>query len=215
MPRGGPNVLAPSLAASRTMNMESDADEPPAPPPATLPRNAKQRGMYSEMLSQGLGEQDVMSGTKFSLSELHTQRLPVADSFTRTGLDHDRSNQATESFDHRAIEPKVIAAFKPPPGGMPRKLEIERKKRLYAAQDVEMLLSAKGISYLDPVASTIGEAVGTLPLVAFDNADYEIRSPEGWMRLGAGVAAGTETVLLARDVLAQVSLAVEIGRAHV
>ena len=38
------------------------------------------------------------------------------------------------------IQPKVIMAAEPKPGGMPRALEIHRRTKLYAAQDITALL---------------------------------------------------------------------------
>ena len=75
---------------------------------------------------------------------------------------------------------------------MPRKLEIERRKRLYAAQDVEALLLAKGIDYSRPYASALlggasdddGAAAPQLPLVVFDDDDFEVHDPDGWLAMG-------------------------------
>ena len=46
-----------------------------------------------------------------------------------------------------ALEPKVMSPFQTTPGTTPRKIEIERKKRLFAAQDITDLLLAEGVDY--------------------------------------------------------------------
>ena len=45
---------------------------------------------------------------------------------------------------YSALEPKVMAPFISRPGETPRRVQIERKKRLYAQKNVENLLHEKG-----------------------------------------------------------------------
>ena len=57
--------------------------------------------------------------------------------------------------------------------------EIEQLKRLYASQNRPSCTAARGIDYSAPVKSTIGAGVAALPLVAFDNTDFEVRVARG------------------------------------
>jgi hypothetical protein len=54
--------------------------------------------------------------------------------------------------------------------------QVQRKKRLWAQQDVRALVRALGVSVdsLRPDASV-------LPLAAFDNTEYESRTPSEWL----------------------------------
>ncbi|KAJ1566068.1 Dynein heavy chain 1, axonemal [Nowakowskiella sp. JEL0078] len=47
----------------------------------------------------------------------------------------------------KALEPKVMLPFEARPGQTPRKIEIERRKRLFSAQKIEELLSAQTEEY--------------------------------------------------------------------
>ena len=100
---------------------------------------------------------------------------------------HHHSLPGLASFDDPAIEPKVISPFVTRPGHIPRKIEIERKKRLYATQDIEALLGAKGVDYSNPLVTTLGnikQGLPCMPLEAFDNVDFEIRTPAEWLERG-------------------------------
>ena len=86
------------------------------------------------------------------------------------------------------IEPKVIMAAEPKPGGMPRALEIHRRTKLYASQDITALLKERGIDYSQKFTSEVFGKVGApstkLPLEAFDDASYEVRGPQDWLAYG-------------------------------
>ena len=200
------------------------------PPPSSPGRRGGQRAYFSEMLSLGLAEAEVVSRSEYATDDVKLERPPMASSYSRDpALSCAPTNLSATLFDNHAIEPKVITAYKPKPGGMPRKLEIERKKRLYAAQDVETLLLARAIDYGQPHVSSLGRALGVgaraaddddddgggdedededeafnrraraaaevaealadvahaLPLVAFDNTEYEVHSPREWLAMGA------------------------------
>lgn len=80
----------------------------------------------------------------------------------------------------------VVAPFVTRPGQVPRKIQIERKKRLFAAQSVEKLLKDLGVDYSkapQPALSIFSKTVGLLPLEVFDDEDLEERSPAAWLRL--------------------------------
>ena len=85
-----------------------------------------------------------------------------------------------------ALEPKVMSQFKTAPGKTPRKIEIERRKRQYAAMDLEELLAAQGIDYRLPQAERDASSAfpSYLPLEPFDDQEYEVRTPAEWLLLG-------------------------------
>lgn len=79
-------------------------------------------------------------------------------------------------------------------GDPPRKVEIERKKREYSQQDLTALLLERGISHRATTLVDLG-GVGVdfsrppvektfLPLDLFDDAQWDVRTPEEWVELG-------------------------------
>ncbi|NXM70065.1 DYH1 protein, partial [Serilophus lunatus] len=104
----------------------------------------------------------------------------------------------TESdFPVQSFKPKVQMPFQRVPGQCPRKVEIERRRRLYLTFDIAELLASKGIDsnelmprHYDPDnMPTIEETKDSvfpiyLPLKVFDNDEYDCRTPEEWISLG-------------------------------
>ncbi|XP_067102135.1 dynein axonemal heavy chain 1 [Osmerus mordax] len=92
---------------------------------------------------------------------------------------------------------KVQLPYNSLPGEIPRKIEIERRRRQYLQLDIAQLLEEEGIdsnllmsrhqgteecvttpdSPLPPVANY-------LPLEVFDNEEYDCRTPQDWLALG-------------------------------
>ncbi|TMS18883.1 Dynein heavy chain 1, axonemal [Larimichthys crocea] len=98
-------------------------------------------------------------------------------------------------------EPKVHMPYQTTPGQIPRKLEIERRRREYGHIDIEQLLAEKGIdsTLLVPRHQSSSTEHDTtpensvspfLPLEMLDNEDYDCRTPEDWLALG--YAEGTK-----------------------
>ncbi|KAK3273869.1 hypothetical protein CYMTET_17916 [Cymbomonas tetramitiformis] len=84
-----------------------------------------------------------------------------------------------------ACEPKVFVPFVVKKDEVPRKVQIERKKRHFAAQDIGNLLAAEGINSFASQPS--GEE-----LAIFDDYDFDTRTQEEWvapeaLKLGVGV----------------------------
>ena len=50
----------------------------------------------------------------------------------------------------RALEPKVLVPHQPGPGRAPRKIVIERQKRLFALQDIHQLILDLGVDTAEP-----------------------------------------------------------------
>ena len=102
-----------------------------------------------------------------------------------------------------ALEPKVMAPFRTPPGETPRRVQIERKKRAYAQLDVDALCRAM------PDADELVSTVHTLELAVFDDTDHETRANSEWLQpealdqgLRAKVALYTRTNKTAHPVWA-------------
>lgn len=134
----------------------------------------------------------------------------------------------TRQAPRRAYEPKVQTPYIVRDGQVPRKIEVERRKREYAAQDLTALLQEGG--GLDPadllpagpfraeVARLPTRRSGFLPLEYFDDVEYDVRTPEEWISLGkeTGVVRGVPARALAcLDAAAAVSLQKENERRRV
>ena len=87
----------------------------------------------------------------------------------------------------RALEPKVLVPFAPGAGRTPRRIVIERQKRLFALQDVGALLLDLGVDVNEPDTLTDG---GMEPLESFDDTEYEGRPIEEWMALADDAGSG-------------------------
>ena len=75
------------------------------------------------------------------------------------------------------VDPKVYEPYAPISGRTPRKVVIDRQKKLFASLRIEDLLKAQGIEYTKPIEAW-------LPLEPFDNEEYNVRNPEEWIELG-------------------------------
>ncbi|CAM9197863.1 unnamed protein product, partial [Phaeothamnion confervicola] len=85
------------------------------------------------------------------------------------------------------LEPKVQAPYETRPGEVPRRIQVERKKRLFAKQKLEDLLLERGVDLSRPLKSALDHISPGLPPVAveiFDDDGFEVRSPEAWLELG-------------------------------
>ncbi|KAI8841134.1 dynein heavy chain and region D6 of dynein motor-domain-containing protein [Chytriomyces cf. hyalinus JEL632] len=87
----------------------------------------------------------------------------------------------------RALEPKVLLPYESRPGQTPRKIEIERRKRLYAAQSIDVLIDRA----IADACGVVGEdsLSKELPLAAFDNNEYEQRAIKEWLDMSIPGAA--------------------------
>ncbi|NXI38769.1 DYH1 protein, partial [Galbula dea] len=106
-------------------------------------------------------------------------------------------NLIKSDFPVQSFKPKVQVGFQGLPGQCPRKIEVERRRRLYLTFDIAQLLASKGIDsnqlmprHHDPDnMPTIEEKKDPvfpiyLPLKIFDNDEYDCRTPEEWILLG-------------------------------
>ncbi|KAI4827733.1 hypothetical protein KUCAC02_031105 [Chaenocephalus aceratus] len=101
----------------------------------------------------------------------------------------------TSYFPRGGDSPKVQIPYQTAPGQIPRKLEIERRRREYLKLDIEQLLAEQGIysNLLMPTHQSSSEDHETttdnpvspyLSLQVFDNEDFECRNPGDWLALG-------------------------------
>jgi len=77
-------------------------------------------------------------------------------------------------------DPKVMEPFLPIPGKPPRKVVIDRQRKLFASLDIEELLVELGIDYRQPQPNQ----ADWLPLEPFDDLEYDCRLPREWIELG-------------------------------
>ncbi|MCO5574018.1 hypothetical protein L7F22_027796 [Adiantum nelumboides] len=94
------------------------------------------------------------------------------------GVSVSRKRPASEAlqFEDDILNPVVMVPYVTKVGELPRKVAIERRKRLYASQNMSALLDEEGL----PV-NIIKLCKANLPLHAFDNTDYETRQPSQWV----------------------------------
>ncbi|KFQ50251.1 Dynein heavy chain 1, axonemal, partial [Nestor notabilis] len=106
-------------------------------------------------------------------------------------------NLTKSDFPVQSFNPKVQVPYQVLPGQCPRRIEIERRRRLYLTFDIAQLLASKGIDsnqlmprHHDPDnMPTIEDKKDLLfpiylPLKIFDNEEYDCRTPEEWISLG-------------------------------
>ena len=70
--------------------------------------------------------------------------------------------------------------FKPIPGKPPRKVVVDRQRKLFASLDIEELLLELGIDYRNPQENP----ADWLPLEPFDDLEYDCRLPHEWIEMG-------------------------------
>ncbi|KAI9349443.1 dynein heavy chain and region D6 of dynein motor-domain-containing protein [Zopfochytrium polystomum] len=105
----------------------------------------------------------------------------------------------------KALEPKVMLPFESRPNQTPRKIEIERRKRLFSTQKIEELilseLRAAGMTkWVEEKGGTTDSGPGNdqemtteifctdpfaemLPLSAFDDTEFDPRTTEEWLNM--------------------------------
>jgi dynein heavy chain len=102
------------------------------------------------------------------------------------GKDYFRDPNVNEGFYSRKragvadVDPKVMEPFEPIPGRPPRKVVIDRQRKLFASLDIEELLLELGIDYRNPAENP----ADWLPLEPFDDTEYDCRMPEEWISFG-------------------------------
>nr|AML30859.1 axonemal inner arm dynein heavy chain 3 [Marsilea vestita] len=88
-----------------------------------------------------------------------------------------RKRPATEPLrdEDDILDPSVMVPYVTKVGELPRKVAIERRKRLFASQGLVDLLAAEGVTEDFQLNKPC------LPLPVFDNTDFESRPPHRWV----------------------------------
>lgn len=170
---GSPGRTAPTMNASRGRPSGFYSD-----PHTNLNAVSKHRGKVSTSV-------DFRSSVLPSPSVAAVEKGCSFDApkpiFTPETLDEGRIS---------SVDVKVMVPYDTGPDQVPRAVEVERKRRMYASVDIEALLLDFGIDYslpgvlggpgspppLDPSIPT-----SHLPLEAFDNSDFDAREPHEWV----------------------------------
>nr|XP_031326333.1 dynein heavy chain 1, axonemal isoform X8 [Camelus dromedarius] len=211
-----PEPKTPPLPLPLDPPMTSDLGQPQKLPLTGTDKKyplMKQRGFYSDILSPGsldkLGKvcrgpcvnQDLLRQADLDKFTPKVRTFEVPEDFEER-LEHQRIRSTTKlltqtDFPLQAYEPKVQVPYLVLPGQCPRKIEIERRKRLYLSLDIEQLLASEGIDsdklmprHPDPHnPQTIEQGHDPLfpvylPLKVFDNEEFDCRTPSEWINMG-------------------------------
>ncbi|XP_076826201.1 dynein axonemal heavy chain 1-like isoform X3 [Clavelina lepadiformis] len=175
-----------------------------------------QRGFYSDIINPGAAEQlgNVANAPNVEQDHLYKSlkkdHLPSVTTFQppdeetfQNILKEQQFGPTTKlttktDFPTQAWQPKVQTPYYVPPGEVPRKIEIERGKRLYSKQRLSSLLQVKGIDnnklmpkrYPDDHKVQLNKSPDPapfppfLPLEIFDNTEFDCRTPADWLELG-------------------------------
>eukprot|EP00118_Oscarella_pearsei_P012540 m.93002 g.93002 ORF g.93002 m.93002 type:complete len:4173 (+) comp36767_c0_seq9:102-12620(+) len=187
----------------------------PLPPIPSTNSSQKRRGYYSDVATEGvrLTIGDIHRGPKTKHSSVWTvtkeKHTPPVTAFVPPEnapeiIRRQRRGPTTalkikSEFKPKAWEPKVQMPFKTDPGKTPRKIEIDRQKRVFGEKDVVSLITDRGIDInelmplnefamrsllnteKDHGVSTAFPAF--LPLEVFDDTEYDSRTLSEWAAL--------------------------------
>ena len=179
--------------------------------PFTPASQSKQRGLYSD-----ISQHPNRESTKHAITKPNTrsllQRANAAVGVTKfkpkSEFKPKRPTSDRQGVARRAFDPKVQKAYVVQAEEVPRKIEVERRKRSFAAKDIASLLAARGLSEpsllpvsplpAQPTPSTSSASAPShskptfqLALQLFDDTDFDDRNPEEW--LDSGVHEDTDT----------------------
>ncbi|XP_066927305.1 dynein axonemal heavy chain 1-like isoform X2 [Clytia hemisphaerica] len=191
----------------RLSHASIEAEEPRYSP--TPPRSAtlSQRGYYSDIPVKDEAEEEIIeNGAKKTPSTTwlanHEKHTPKVTTFQNNCYEENivygpsTAPTAVSEFPNGSWKPKVQLPFRTQPGQMPRKIEVERRKRKFLKQNLEDLLAKEGIKNTQLIPKTsinmrvvVKPGDGSpfpcfLPLEIFDNTEYDCRTPEDWLALG-------------------------------
>jgi len=159
------------------------------------PRTARQRAIYSEvLLLEGKPGTQKLGGPTQG-REIRGTREPrplSANGFAQRKRHVPALTPDSSSLPKYAvIEPKVMESHRTVAGRCPRRLRVERLKKKYESQDIQKLLTERQVDVTMPWY----EDMSPLPLSAFDNVDYDTRTPSEWMALAKDSETGEEKSL--------------------
>lgn len=207
----------PTLNSPGSRNGARRIGSPKSPAAGLSYPTLRQRGFYSDILSNNARDElgDVAAGASISQSTLlktcKVKHTPKVNTFkgpdvaeTKALLKEQIHGPTTapitvSDFPDKAWEPKVQLPYKTEGAQTPRKIEIERRKRIYSKQDLNQLLEDLGVNTSDLMPSgdynmkvNLTGANGSdaapfpsfLPLDIFDDTEYDCRTPHEWLQLG-------------------------------
>ena len=150
----------------------------------------KQRGIYSEVLVPEETAELQSTAAAGPSSRVHThalQKIPRVRGLQKRkdstlnentpGPEHSGGIYSKKRPGVAEVDPKVFEPYVPIPGRTPRKVVIDRQKKLFASLRIEDLLKEQGIEYTKPIEAW-------LQLEPFDDCEFNVRTPEEWIQLG-------------------------------
>ena len=188
-----PLIISPSTLADKHQPLltpdVTDASAAPAASPAASPGI---RGIYSEYILNPTASSPVLPPLKNKPpASASFKKPPPLKPITSNYIYIDKNYKAVSDaaidmnksrLDYRrALEPKVQLPFETKPGETPRKIEVERKKRLFSTQNIQMLIDKEiqrifGLKEISPYAQL-------LSYETFDDTEFEQRTLEEWLDL--------------------------------
>lgn len=164
--------------------------------PFTPAAVVKQRGMYTDLDTEvGSSAESIMRGPEAELNAraraFQSNTLPKASTFDQSKSSIHIPRPPSSSRSGRSLDPKVQRPFIAPTGEVPRKIEIERRKREFSGKDISQILIDNGLTPTmllpcGPYANSSTDIhASAIPLEYFDNTEYDVRTPTDWVTLGA------------------------------
>ncbi|XP_030634236.1 dynein heavy chain 1, axonemal [Chanos chanos] len=169
----------------------------------------EQKGLYSELITTSAKSHPQGPVTQQSLlcQSGYVSNIPKVTTFKTPPnlysiVEQDRHGPSTQlmqesDFPSGGYTAKVQLPYSCLPQQLPRKVEIERRRRDYLRLDINQLLAEHGIdsNLLMPQQLSNEEHVTNpenpcppvsnyLPLEIFDNVEFDCRTPEDWLSLG-------------------------------
>lgn len=177
----------------------------------------KLRGFYSDIISNENADKIDIEGNlpdaqHCQIWDVHTEKNlplignfePIAEHELKAHLNDQVHGATTEiikttDFTQNGFSPKCFLSYYSAPGHLPRKVQIDRLKRLYQSMHISELLSDMNLDpdKLMPRHRPASEVVllnvphrdpapfpPFLPLHLFDDENYEIWTPQEWLNKG-------------------------------
>ncbi|XP_036367019.1 dynein heavy chain 1, axonemal-like isoform X1 [Octopus sinensis] len=220
-----PNLLAPikslaSISMSRRRSLASQTNSitnlKKQKKEQEQPTDLKEQGYYSEIIAKDSNKslpvivepQNIRQNTLWNIQKVKYSpqvsacNIPPEVALQKlTGEIYEKTTAPTSKSDFpwKSFEAKVQLPYYTPTGKCPRKIEIERRRRLYASLNLTDLLTAEGISCDELIPINIFDSESKnidiieerttpfktyLPLEIFDNEEYDCRTPYEWVRMG-------------------------------
>jgi dynein heavy chain, axonemal len=152
---------------------------------SNIPRNAIKPAFQTQIIEQ----------SEIAKSAISPKPVSITENFNPQSIAENISpaEEKRRKIDYqRALEPKVVLPYESKPGQTPRKIEIERRKRLYSQQKIGELINVelmkmrgqsvdadKQLTFPPPKA--LDSMAEILPLSSFDNTEFDQRTTQEWL----------------------------------